>query len=70
MEHYIAKIELYANCNPLSKNAFICVESSRNYGCSLNHYRQEILPESIKKLKSLGLQCYTVVTTEQRGEYL
>lgn len=58
MENVI--IELYANCNPLSKNCFICVESSRNFGCPVDSYKKTVLPESIKTLKKLGLECYTV----------
>ena len=64
------RIDLYANCNPLSKNCFICVESSRNFGCTVHTYRTTVLPESIKKLKALGLQCYTVTVTENHSAKL
>lgn len=70
MALYSPRIDLYANCNPLSKNCFICVESSRNFGCSVHHYRTTVLPESIKKLKALGYECYTVTITENHSEKL
>lgn len=62
-----SRIDLYANCNPLSKNCFICVESSRNFGCTVQEYRTKILPESKKKLKALGLECYTITVSEIRS---
>lgn len=61
------RIDLYANCNPLSKYCFICVESSRTFGCSVEHYRTTVLPESIKKLKALGFECYTVTVSEDHS---
>ena len=64
------RIDLYANCNPLSKNCFICVESSRNFGCTVHTYRTTVLPESIKKLKALGYECYTVNVTENHSAKL
>lgn len=70
MAKFSPRIDLYANCNPLSKNCFICVESSRNFGCSVHHYRTNVLPESIKKLKALGYECYTVTVTENHSEKL
>lgn len=70
MANISPRIDLYANCNPLSKNCFLCVESSRNFGCSVHHYRTQILPESIKKLKALGLECYTVIISENRSDKL
>jgi len=70
MELNSPRIDLYANCNPLSKNSFICVESSRNFGCTCEHYRTNVLPESIKKLKALGYECYTVRIIEVESEKL
>lgn len=61
------RIDLYANCNPLSKNCFICVESSRTFGCSVDNYRTNVLPESVKKLKALGYECYTVTVSENHS---
>lgn len=63
-------ISLFANCNPLSKNCFICVERSSNYGCSVNFYRDKIMPKSIAILKELGYQCYSVTQeTELSDKY-
>lgn len=59
-----AVIELYANCNPLTPNAFLCVESSRQYCGSATYYRTKVLPLSKEKLKAAGLQFYTVTKTE------
>lgn len=68
MRHYSTHIDLYANCNPLNQNCFICVESSRNFGCTMHSYRTTVLPESIKKLKALGYECYTVTITEDYSD--
>lgn len=59
-------IELYANCNPLSKNCFICVEKSTNFCCATSRYETEILPKSKALLKELGYECYVVRKTKER----
>lgn len=64
------RISLYANCNPLHKNQFVCVESSQNFGCSCDHYQTTILPDSVKKLKELGYECYTIRFIEVESDRL
>lgn len=60
------KISLYSNINPLSPNCFMCVEHSDQYGSnSYNYYKKEILPKSVKKLKELGFECYTVIEDKE-----
>lgn len=59
-------IELYANCNPLSKNCFICVEKSSQFCCATSRYETEILPKSKAKLKELGYEFYVVRKTKER----
>lgn len=59
-------IELYANCNPLSKNCFICVEKSSQFCCATSRYETEILPKSKAKLKELGYEFYVVRRTVER----
>lgn len=59
-------IELYAYCNPLSKNCAICVEKSTNYFCATSRYETEILPKSKAKLKQLGIKFYVEKKTIER----
>lgn len=56
-------IELYANCNPLSKNNFLCVEKSSQFCCATSRYETEILPKSKALLKELGIEFYVVRKT-------
>lgn len=56
-------IELYANCNPLSKNSFVCVEKSSQFYCATSRYETEILPKSKALLKELGFEFYVVRKT-------
>ena len=59
-------IELYAYCNPLSKNCAICVEKSTYFCCATSRYETEILPKSKAKLKELGIEFYVVKKTIER----
>ena len=64
------KISLYSNINPLSPNYFLCVENSDQYGSNCYNYEKDILPKSVKKLKELGFECYTVTEDKQIGKKL
>ena len=59
-------IKIFANCNPLKPHCFICVDDSGTHTCSVDSYEKEVLPDYIKKLKSLGYDCYAVINQAER----